>query len=97
MGIQANGQRIFPTISGEAARFLARERGVYGFGVDTHTPDLSEPTGAHRAFATDNVYIVENLANLAQVPSTGAYAHVTPMKLAGSGGAAARVFAIVSQ
>lgn len=95
LGLDDDGQKVFPTVSSAVGHFLARTRRVYGFGMDTATPEII-PTGTtHRSFSEENVYIVENLANLQDIPYTGAHAIVTPMKIGASGAAAARVFALV--
>lgn len=95
MNIDSTGLRNFPTVSPEAAAFLASERQVYGVGVDTATPDTRQPNPAHRELSKKNVYILENVAQLQHVPPTGALAVVAPMKLSKAGGAPARVFAIL--
>lgn len=95
LGIDSFGRRIFPTMSPEAARFLAKERQVYGVGFDTISPDASAPNKPHRELFAQNVYVIENLANLHLVPPTGARAIVLPMKISGSSGAPVRVLAVL--
>lgn len=95
LGVNSAGVNIdFPTVTGGAAAYLARDRGIYGFGMDGPTPDIGFPSYAHRNLSTKGTYIVENLHNLEFVPVTGARAIVCPFKLAGAGASAARVFAV---
>jgi kynurenine formamidase len=42
-----------------------------------------------------DLYQLENLANLSELPETGAFLVVAPIKLEGGSGGAARVFALL--
>lgn len=87
----------FPSFGLDAVKFLIRERGVGTIGVDTASidPGTSKDFPVHRFAAANNVAGLENLANLGELPATGATAIALPMKIAGGSGAPARVIALV--
>jgi len=87
----------FPSFGSEAARLLVKEREVNGLGVDTASIDYGASTDfqVHRIAAAENVYGLENLANLEQVPETGAWIAALPMKIAGGSGGPLRAVAFV--
>ncbi len=84
----------FPGVSRAAAELLGRRR-VDGVGIDTasldHGPSKDFP--AHRALAAGNVFGLENVANLARVPTSGATVIALPMKIKGGTGAPLRIVA----
>ncbi|KAH8026618.1 hypothetical protein HPB51_022593 [Rhipicephalus microplus] len=94
LGIQADGERRFPALTGDAASFLATQRSVNGVGLDTASVDASG-YDAHRAILNANMFILENLVNLEKLPILGSYAVVLPLMLDGGSGSPVRVVAIV--
>ena len=87
----------------ECARWLAEETPIVGFGVR----DGRAPTRAPRAASTRRSrstrfllgagkYGVTQLANLAELPPTGALVVVAPLKLVDGTGSPARVLALVA-
>jgi kynurenine formamidase len=92
----AAGTMHFPGFSAEAAKVLI-ERKVSGLGCDT----LSIDYGASRDFAVHHLalgarlYHLENLADLSELPETGAFLIVAPIKLEGGSGGPVRVFALL--
>jgi kynurenine formamidase len=87
----------FPSYGEEAARYLVEGRGVVMLGVDTasidHGPSMDFPV--HRLAAAANVCGLENLANLDQLPDTGAWLIALPMKIGKGSGAPLRAVALV--
>jgi kynurenine formamidase len=85
----------------EAARWLGGERGIVGYGVETVGTDagaaggFDPPFPAHRFLLGSGRYGLTQLANLAQLPPTGAVIVVAPLKLVGGTGSPARVLALV--
>lgn len=85
----------------EAARWLAQERAIAGFGVETVGTDagaahaFDPPFPAHHFLLGAGIYGVTQLANLGRLPVTGALLIVAPLKLVDGTGSPARVFAIV--
>ncbi len=87
----------FPGISPEAARLLARDRKILGVGIDTASIDYgqSKDFQTHRLLYAQNIYGLENVANLDQLPPTGALLIALPMKIKGGTGAPVRIVAVV--
>jgi kynurenine formamidase len=94
----AQGVMHTPGYSVEAAQMLI-ERGASGLGIDTLSIDygLSKNFEVHRVALPAGLYQLENLANLAALPESGAWLVVAPIKLAGGSGGPCRVFALLPQ
>jgi kynurenine formamidase len=92
----AQGTMHFPGFSAEAAKLLV-ERKVSGLGVDTLSADFgaSKDFLVHHIVLGAGLYQLENLADLTELPETGAFLVVAPIKLEGGTGGPARVFAIL--
>jgi len=86
----------FPGYSVEAAKLLM-ERHVNGLGCDTLSIDYgaSGDFPVHHVVLGAGLYQLENLANLSELPETGAFLVVAPIKLEGGSGGPARVFALL--
>lgn len=87
----------FPSFGEEAVDFLVNERKIVGLGVDTPSIDngSSEDFLVHRIVAEANVFGLENLTNLSNLPASGATLVALPMKIAKGSGAPVRVIAIL--
>jgi kynurenine formamidase len=86
----------WPGLSGAAGEMLA-ERGVRGVGLDTIGLDgghVAMTLAAHRAVLGSGAFVLENLAQLADVPTTGGLALTAPIKTSGGSGGPARVFVL---
>jgi kynurenine formamidase len=85
----------------EAARYLANDAGIVGVGVETVGTDagmahgFGPPFPAHNFLLGAGKYGLTQLANLAQLPPTGALVVVAPLKLVDGTGSPSRVFALV--
>lgn len=92
----ASGVHHFPGFSVEAARFLLDERDVVGIGVDTLSLDHgpAQNFAVHTAFLPTNRWGLECLANLENIPPSGALIFVGVPKIAGSSGGPTRVMAV---
>lgn len=92
----AHGTMHFPGYSIEAAKLLI-ERRVNGLGCDTLSIDYgaSGDFPVHHAVLGAELYQLENLANLTELPETGSFLIVAPIKLEGGSGGPARVFALL--
>jgi len=90
------GHPSLPRLLPEAAAFLVREREIVGIGVDT----LSLHFGPSKDFKTHvtvlgaGKFSLENLANLAQVPPSGALIFVGGPKHKGASGGPVRAVAV---
>jgi kynurenine formamidase len=87
----------FPSYGKEAAELLVRERKVAALGLDTASIDHgpSKDFIVHQIAGAANVAGLENLANLDQLPETGAWIVALPMKIAGGSGGPLRAIALV--
>jgi kynurenine formamidase len=92
----AAGKMHFPGFSTEAAKVLI-ERKVSGLGSDTLSIDYgaSSDFPVHHLSLGAGLYHLENLSDLSELPETGAFLIVAPIKLEGGSGGAVRVFAIL--
>ena len=85
----------FPSISTEAAHLLL-ERDIVGVGIDTLSPDRGDTDfPVHRALLGANKFIIENAANLDQLPAIGSFILVAPIKIKDGTEAPVRLIAFV--
>jgi len=96
-GAEAVKNLHFPGLHPEAAKWLADERKIKAVGIDTASIDHgpSRLFEAHRALCERNIPAFENVANLEQLPPTGAYVIALPMKIQDGSGAPLRIIAQV--
>jgi kynurenine formamidase len=96
-GREATKKLHFPGLHPDAAVWLAEARAIRAVGLDTPSIDHGPSTTfeAHRALLAREVPIFENLANLEQLPATGATLVALPMKIRGGSGGPLRAVAIV--
>ena len=87
----------FPGLSREAAEFLVSQRRLNGIGIDTASIDYGQSKDfiVHQVLTTAGLYNLENVANLEQVPPTGATLIALPMKIKGGTGAPVRLVAVL--
>jgi len=92
----AKGKMHFPGFSVEAAKLLI-ERKVSGLGCDTLSIDhgASSDYAVHHLALGAGLYQLENLADMSELPETGAFLIVAPIKLEGGSGGPVRVFALL--
>jgi kynurenine formamidase len=93
----SKGQMHFPGFSIEAAKFLIAERSILGIGIDDFSVDaaVAKEFPVHGIVNGAGKFHLENVANLHDMPPTGAYLINAPIKLEGGSGGQVRVFAIV--
>jgi len=91
------GTMHFPGFGLDAAQFLVHSRKIWGLGIDTLSVDYgpSKDFPVHHFTAKNNVYHLENVANLDQAPDVGAIVVVSPAKLEGGSGGPVRIFALL--
>ncbi|MFC3909044.1 cyclase family protein [Legionella dresdenensis] len=71
----------FPSVSAEAATMLV-SRNIVGLGIDTLSPDRPDDGyPVHRILLGSGRYIVENIVNSEQLPSTGSFIMAFPLKI----------------
>lgn len=96
-GPEAVKELHFPGLHPDAARWLTSERKVKAVGIDTASIDHgpSRLFESHRIFCERNIPVFENVANLDQLPPSGAYVIALPMKIQDGSGAPLRIIAQV--
>jgi len=89
----------FPSYGEEAARYLVERRKAGALGVDTASIDYgpSKDFIVHQVALGANVPGLENVANLEELPETGAWVIALPMKIAGGSGGPVRIVALVPE
>jgi len=92
----AQGKMHFPGFTVDAAKLLVKRK-VSGLGCDTLSIDYgaSEDFAVHHISLGAGLYHLENLADLSELPETGAFLIVAPIKLEGGSGGPVRVFALL--
>jgi len=90
------GRMHFPGFS-VAAVERCIQRKANGIGCDTMSVDVGASEGfpVHLATGRAGLYHLENLSDLSQLPETGAWLVVAPIKLEGGSGGPVRVFALL--
>ena len=92
-----------PGPSAAAMKFLAEERDVIGFGVETIGTDVGQaqhfnpPYPAHHYMHGKGRYGLQCLCNLDQLPATGAVIVAAPLKIRNGSGSPLRVLALIEQ
>ena len=92
-----------PGISVACARWLAEEAPIIGVGVETVGTDaggaggFDPPFPVHHFLLGAGKYGITQLANLAELPPTGALIVVAPLKLVDGTGSPSRVLALVEE
>lgn len=87
----------FPGLHPDAARWLVENRDVAGVGIDTPSLDHGPSTlfETHRILFEANVYGLENVANLGELPPVGAVVIALPPLLEGGSGGPIRIVAVI--
>lgn len=87
----------FPGFHPDAAQWLAENRSLAAVGLDTPSIDYGQSTHfrAHQNLYNANIAGFENLANLDELPPTGAHVIALPMKIEDGSGGPARVVAFL--
>ncbi len=88
----------FPSYGGDSAELLVNQRQAAVLGVDTASIDYGASTDfiVHQIANGANVPGLENLANLDQLPPTGALIFALPMKIGGGSGGPLRAVALLA-
>lgn len=85
----------YPGIHTTAARWLTQNRHVVGVGIESPSVDsgLSSSSETHVILFDRNIYALENLPNLYQMPARGARLTMLPLKLDAGSGSPVRIIA----
>jgi kynurenine formamidase len=97
-GAEAVAKLHFPGLGTEGAELLI-ERGIDAVGIDTPTIDNGQSAdfATHVALMTHNIPAIENVADMAELPPTGATIIALPMKIEGGSGGPLRIVAHVPE
>lgn len=96
-GPEAVAELHFPGIHADAARWILEQRGIAAVGIDTPSIDYGQSTGfeAHLILYPGGIPGFENVANLGELPETGAFIVALPMKIEGGSGGPLRIVAFI--
>jgi len=96
-GPEAVAELHFPGLHPEAARWLVANRNINAIGLDTPSIDYGQSKlfESHQILFERNIPALENVANIDQLPTTGAFVFALPMKIKGGSGAPLRIAALV--
>ena len=88
-----------PGVGRDAAEWLVANRKIAGVGIDGPSIDrgLETMVPTHHILFDANIYAMENVANLDQLPNTGAKVFVLPMNIVDGSGAPARIVAMLDE
>jgi kynurenine formamidase len=99
INLKENGPHT-PGLAKESSALLAEERNVLGVGVETVGTDAGQaatfdpPFPNHYLMHGSGKFGLASLANLDQLPPTGAIVIAAPLKIVGGSGSPLRVIAI---
>ena len=99
VGPDAVAELHFPGIGPDAAQWLVDNRDVVAVGIDTPSIDYGQSANfeSHVILYAQNVAGFENVANLDQLPATGAAVVALPMKIEGGSGGPLRIVGYVPE
>jgi kynurenine formamidase len=95
-GAKAVAKLHFPGLGVDAAELLIARR-IGAVGIDTPSIDYgqSKTFAAHVKLMTNNIPAFENVADMSDLPATGATIVALPMKIEGGSGGPLRIVALV--
>ncbi|HET8677094.1 MAG TPA: cyclase family protein [Blastocatellia bacterium] len=87
----------FPGLHPDGARWLVENRKISAVGLDTASIDYGQTQtfDSHVILMTNNIPAFENVANLGQVPKSGARVVALPIKIKGGSGGPLRIVAFI--
>jgi kynurenine formamidase len=98
-GPEAVPELHFPGLHPDTALWLVKNRQIKAIGLDTPSIDYgqSQRFESHQVLFKENIPAFENVANLDQLPATGAFVFALPMKIEGGSGGPLRIVALVPE
>ncbi|HSM09493.1 MAG TPA: cyclase family protein [Gemmatimonadota bacterium] len=96
-GPEAVPELHFPGLDPEAARWLVENRDIVALGLDTPSLDYGQSSdfATHVILNSANIAGFENVAQLGELPATGAFVVALPMKIEGGSGGPLRIVGFV--
>jgi kynurenine formamidase len=97
MNQDANGKMNFPGFSCDAVEFLLDSRQIAGIGIDTHGVDGGQDSSfaVNRLVLAQQKIVLENLANLEQLPPKGITVVIGILRLRHGSGSPAGILALL--
>lgn len=98
-GTVAVSKLHFPGLHPDAAVWLIEERKIKAVGIESPSIDYgqSQLFETHVMLAKNNIPILENVANLNELPSKGFTIIALPMKIKGGSGGPTRIIALIKR
>lgn len=89
----------FPGVHPDTARWLVDQRSIKSIGIDTASIDYgqSREFASHVTLMKADIPAFENVANLDELPATGAFVVALPTKIEGGSGGPLRIVARLSE
>ena len=96
IGSDAVAELHFPGLDPRTAQWLVDNRPIDAIGIDTPSIDYGQSKSfeTHQALFAKNIPAFENVANLGELPATGATIIALPMKIQGGSGGPLRIVAV---
>lgn len=96
VGLDSSGIKHFPGFSNDAIKFLLDKRNIAGIGVDvlSFDPGIDGNYTGHKTLFAAGKWGVECVANLSQIPKTGATVIVGAPKVGRATGGFSRIIAV---
>ncbi|XP_038075935.1 isatin hydrolase-like [Patiria miniata] len=100
--LDADGNSLlhFPGISEAAATWLVSNTQVSGVGIDSASLESGQSQvdfAVHEVLLKENIFGMENVANVDLLPTTGATAYALPMKIGDGSGGPVRIVAVLTE
>ncbi len=90
--VKKNGQMQFPSISTDAAAYLAAKK-IRGFGIDTLSPDCNDTHfSVHEQFLSAGIIIIENIKYIKSLVPASGFLQVVPLAITSGTESPVRVF-----
>jgi kynurenine formamidase len=98
-GVDAVAKLHFPGLHRDAAEWLVTERNIKAVGIESPSIDYGQSKffETHVLLAEKNIPIIENVANLEELPLKGFTIVALPMKIKGGSGGPVRVIALLNK
>ena len=95
-GPEAVAELHFPGLDPKTAQWIVANRRIDAIGIDTPSIDYGQSTlfETHQTLFKENIPAFENVANLGELPATGAIIIALPMKIQGGSGGPLRIVAV---
>lgn len=96
VGLDSQQVKHYPGFSNDAIKFLVEERNIAGIGVDvlSFDPGIDEHYTGHKTLFEAGKWGVECVANLSEIPKTGATVIVAAPKVGKATGGFSRIIAV---